>query len=857
MLRRLSSSSLCAALLLVTGTSAAFAAPYPLITIDGPTDAGDAAPVIPQDTDDVVARKIHAQLRAATGSDAAGLPRALAAGDEVLVELRFTADTGLQRAEQALTRVKAEVRNVLAADRVEARVLRERLYDLARDADVVSIVPARLVRPSIGNRTSEGVAAARANFWQGNVPALNGSGTVIALIDSFDNNGNEVNTLQASQDWPPDARITLLDYKTFAAPPAGCSPSSFGCMNVRHGNATLEIAYDVATGANYRAYDTVTVGDWRRAILDAANLTSTGGSAGAVRAQVISASLGAPLDGKGDGTALPGSIAEASGWARNRGVLVVNAAGNERQQHWGGAFALAGAGNGLHSWNGSNTPYNAFGVGPAAADAYCIPAGEVIAVDLYWDAWTSPGSNRNYDLYLYRRTNGSTWESLPAAQSTLIQGGGSGQTPQEQITYVASGSTVGCAANSAVYGVAVVRVAGTPTTATNLQLFANLPLGHRVSARSLGFPADSPNVLTVGAINVATAGTNPQQPFSSEGPVLAAGGGLPSTSPGSDTNLKPDVASYDNVSTVSYGIGGTNPIPATSFIGTSAATPHVAGMAALLMQRNGVPTTAAQLDTLIVAPLRALAATGSNDLGTVGRDYQYGYGRLRFQRETALAFLQQPLNTAVGAAITPAVKVRVLDDEGVLVPNGLLVNGTLALGTDPNGGSAALSNGGAQPFAQGVATWNNLRIDLGGNGYALRATGGGLPAMTSASFNVTTGAPTTLTFAQQPATTQAGTVMPTISVRVEDNNGNLVTTDNTTLVRLTRSNCSTNPVRGGEPVAAVNGVATFSTVVMYTPGSGLRLQASATGRTSDTSNTFGITGNADLIFRSAFDTCLP
>lgn len=828
----------------------AMAEPYVLAKADGAAEAPVPAPTVPVDDGDEVARKIHAQLRAQPGSDAARLPAALAGSDRVLVELRFGADAGLQHAEQALSRASAEIRNVLAADRIEASVPRDRLYDLARDGDVVSIVPARLVRPLIGSKTSEGVAAGRANLWQSAVPPLNGSGVVIAMIDSFDNNGNEVNNLQASQDWPPDARISLLDYKTFASPPAQCSPSTFGCMNVRHGNATTEIAYDVATGANFRAYDTVTVGDWRRAILDAANLNSGGGSAGAVRAQVISASLGAPLDGKGDGTALPGSIAEAAGWARNRGVLVVNAAGNERQQHWGGAFSLAsGSGSGFHSWSGSNTLYNAFGVGPNAGDAYCIPAGELIQVDLYWDAWTSPGSNRNYDLYLYRRTNSSTWEALPAAQSTLIQGGGSGQTPQEQISFVASGTTSGCAANSAVFGVAVVRVVGTPTTATNLQVFANIPLGHRTAARSLGFPADSPNVLSVGAINVATAGTNPQEPFSSEGPVLAFGGGLPTTSPGSDPNLKPDVASYDNVATVSYGT--------TNFTGTSASTPHVAGMAALLMQRNGIPATAAQLDTLIVTPLRTLATTGSNDLGTTGRDYQYGYGRLRFQRENALAFLQAPVNTAVNAAITPAVKVRVLDDEGLLVPNGLLAASSIAIGNDPNGGSAVLSNGGSASFVQGVATWSNLRIDLGGTGYTLRASGGTLPAVTSASFNITTGAPSVLTFAQQPATTQAGMTMPTITVRVEDSSGNLVTSDNATQVRLTRSNCTTNPVSGGGPVTVVNGIATFPGVVLYTPGSNLRLTASAPSRTSDNSNTFGITANNDLIFRSAFDACLP
>ncbi|WP_257386727.1 S8 family serine peptidase [Tahibacter caeni] len=844
-----------AALLLAAAASSmpAPAAPYALLKLEPAAAAADA-PAPPADDADDVARKIHAQLRAAPGSEAARLPAALARDDRVLVELRFRADAGPERAGQALARASAQVRNVLAADRIEASIARDQLYDLARDGDVVSIAPARLVRPLIGSRTSEGVAAGRANLWQANVPALDGSGVVIAMVDSFNNIGNKVGQLQSSQDWPPSARISLLDYKTFASPPAGCAPSTFGCLGVPHGNATTEIAYDVAPGANFRAYDTVTVGDWRRAILDAANLTSTGASAGTVRAQIISASLGAPLDGKGDGSALAGSIAEAAGWARNRGVLVVNAAGNERQQHWDGLYTAASGGNGFHTWTGSNTIYNPFGNG--SGSAYCIPAGETIAVDLYWNNWVSPGANRNYDLYLYRRSTATVWEALPVAQSNLPQSGGSGQTPQEQVVYTASGTTSGCPANSAVFGVAVVRAAGT-TTRENLEVFTNIPLDTRVTARSLSFPADSPNVLSVAAINVATAGANPQEAFSSEGPVLAAGGGLPSTSAPTDPNLKPDLASFDNVSTVSYGAGGTNPIPATSFTGTSAATPHVAGMAALLMQRNGKPTTAAQLDTLIVTPLRSLAATGSNDLGTGGRDYQYGYGRLRFQREIALAFQQQPGTTAVNTAISPAVSVRVLDDEGLLVPNGLLAAASIAIGNDPNGGSAVLSNGGSASFVQGVASWNNLRIDLGGAGYTLRASGGALPAIDSNAFTVTTGAPTTLEFGQQPVTTQAGAVMPAITVRVLDNGGNLVTSDNATQVRLVRSTCTADTVGGGGAVTAVNGIATFSNVVLYTPGTGLRLQALASGRSSDTSNAFATTANPDRIFRATFNTCQP
>ncbi len=83
---------------------------------------------------------------------------------------------------------------------------------------------------------------------------------------------------------------------------SNCTGSNFGNENVAHGDATMELAYDIAPGASYRAYDTLTVGDWYNAILDAAHVNSSGVSQGTINANVISASLAAPLDGKGDGS---------------------------------------------------------------------------------------------------------------------------------------------------------------------------------------------------------------------------------------------------------------------------------------------------------------------------------------------------------------------------------------------------------------------------------------------------------------------------------------------------------------------------------------------------------------------------
>jgi hypothetical protein len=842
------------------------AQPLPTIPIQpGDLDpATTTAPNLP--VVDSVDAKIHAELRVALDANAQGvpasvatsnLPKALRNADEVLVEVRF-ADTASD-ALGTLQRHGALYRHSMGATLHEVWIPLSRLRELAAEPDVIVIRPARLARPVIGSKTSEGVAAGNANYWQTFVPSYDGTGIKVAMIDTYDS--SKIGSLQTTKDWPATSKLSCYDVKNVATnppyTPQSCTLSSFGSLGGQHGNATMEIAYDVAPGASFLAYDTVTVGDWYNAILDAAHLNAAGNSTGPVKANVISASLAAPLDGKGDGTALPGSIAEAAGFAKTQGVLVVNAAGNERENHWGGLFALSTSGNGFHSWSGSNTIYNPFGDG--AGNVYCVSDGAGIFVDMYWNNWTSPGSTHDYDLYLYQETTSGNWNLVDFSSNP--QNGGTGQTPQESIDYTAAaGATTGCPASSAVYAVAVVRVAGT-TANDNLQVFASTtegePLYYRVNAHSLDFPADSPNVLSIAAIDVAKKTATPQEPFSSEGPVLATGGGLPiNPNPLTDTNLKPDAASFDNVTTVTYGAGGKDPPLATAFLGTSASTPHVAGMAALFMQRFGIQTSATDLTNKIVIPLRTIAGTGSNDLGTAGKDYKYGYGRLKFQKETALSFLQQPTNTLVNTAIAPAVKIGIVDTEGKPDIYTLYDSANLAIGTNPAGGT--LSGGGTALFVQGVATYSALKIDKGGTGYTLAATSSpnGLVA-TSNPFNITTGAATKLAFTVQPSTVVAGHVIsPTVQVSVEDANGNVVPTGSFS-VTLNKTACATTVPAGGGPITTVNGVASFTNLRLWTVASGVALQATATGLTSVISGTFNVTANSDVVFRNGFETCTP
>lgn len=817
-----------------------------------------------------VDEKLHTQLlngldaisQGTPPQSALHLPAALRQDNSVLVEVLL--HTNLDGADvlALYARHGGTIRNSMSGAMQEVWMPLDRLRELASETDVARIIPARLARP-LAPTISQGVAASNTNYWQTFNPAYTGTGITIAMVDVYDK--TKIAALQTSGDWPPNARLSCFDLENIGMtqPPytaVSCTGSTFGAQGKSHGEATMELAYDFAPGATYRAYDTVTVGDWYNAILDAANVNSSGTSLGAVKANVISASLAAPLDGIGDGTAQTGSIAQAAGYAKNKGVLVVNAAGNERENHWGGLYALSTTGSGFHTWNGSNTIYNPFGDG--AGTLYCIAAGETINVEMYWNDWTSPGPTHDYDLYLYEGTGNSaspTWSNVAASNS--LQDGGSSQTPTEQIQgYTTIGGTItGCPSGSALYAIAVVRVAGT-TANDNLQVFASASNGealyYRVNARSLDFPADSPNVLSVAAIDVANATKNPQEPFSSEGPVLAAGGGIPTTSAGTDPNLKPDLASFDDVTTVTTGAG--------KFFGTSAATPQAAGMAALFMQRFGIQTTATNLTNVIINPLRAIAATGSNDLGTAGKDYQYGNGRLRFQKDASLMFVQQPVNTLVNTAFAPAIKVGIYDSEGNPNLYTLFNSLTLAIGNDPHGGSAVLSGGGTGTLTAGVATYSAAKINLGGNGYTLQATATAAATppinliVTSNAFNITTGAASKLAFTVQPTGVIAGhTFSPPVQVSVEDSLGNVINSSTNYQITIKTVACSSAVPAGGGPVTSASAVAAFPNLTLDKAGTGVQLQATASGLATATSSSFTVSANSDWIFNSDFETCTP
>jgi subtilisin family serine protease len=127
-----------------------------------------------------------------------------------------------------------------------------------------------------------------------------------------------------------------------------------------------------------------------------------------------------------------------------------------------------------------------------------------------------------------------------------------------------------------------------------LTLFSTGPdLVTRTTASSILQPADCAKVIGVGAVNFSNDNA---ETYSSEGPTT-------------DGRAKPEIAAPDGTKTSLSG----------AFWGTSAASPHATGAAALLLANN---------PTMTPAQLRAALPAAVKDVNTTGFDYRTGSGRI-------------------------------------------------------------------------------------------------------------------------------------------------------------------------------------------------------------------------------------
>ena len=142
-------------------------------------------------------------------------------------------------------------------------------------------------------------------------------------------------------------------------------------------------------------------------------------------------------------------------------------------------------------------------------------------------------------------------------------------------------------------------------------------------------------MVSVGAISASDPGVDDIESFSSHGPT-------------NNGVTKPDVTAIDGVSVT--GSGGF----ASTFFGTSAAAPHVAGLAALLLEERPDLLSGETGDDPAAdrAALRAAIVDTAVDLGAAGIDNVFGSGRV--SGVSAGEALATPTPTA-GPSATPTL----------------------------------------------------------------------------------------------------------------------------------------------------------------------------------------------------------
>ncbi len=339
--------------------------------------------------------------------------------------------------------------------------------------------------------------------------------------------------------------------------PAGCSPGDGA-----EGRAMLEIIHDLAPGAELLFASGI---DSALAFVDAVECLQAAG------AQVIVDDLGF----FGEPYFEEGVIAAAVRQAVAAGVSFHTAAGNSAQLHYQGVFRTSKA-----------SRFHDFGQGAGVdnVNGIDVSTGGTVLCVLQWDNPFGAAGD-DYDLVLLDRNMREV-----DASRTRQRGRG------DPIEVVSGGADA--------VGVAIERRQGVART---LELFCVSDvrgMEHVTPDSSIFGHAAVGEAMTVAAIDVDDPGRDTVERFSSRGPVELA-------FPQRETRAKPNVAAFDGVATAVPGF--------QAFFGTSAAAPHTAAIAALLLERNPF---------LSPADIRATLMATAVDVGPPGFDFGAGAGRV-------------------------------------------------------------------------------------------------------------------------------------------------------------------------------------------------------------------------------------
>lgn len=405
---------------------------------------------------------------------------------------------------------------------------------------------------------------------------IDGDGQLVGVIsDGVSNYTAAQGTNDLPPDEPADPGITI---------PGGCAGSG------DEGTAMLEIVWDLAPGA------------------DLAFCTGFPGTTGMVNA--INTLAGLPgittitddLPHPQEPVFEDGPIAQAKQAAEGAGIFYTASAGNRGNQHYQGDF------NGTNDdvVIGGNTyafPHD-FGGGDYQMSVTSRNCGSPPCANVVYLQWAEQYGAAGIDLDLYildgagnvvgSSTGNQDGDDNPAETATANVA--AGIPLRILVDYVGGGSA--------------------PTVFFDLRSFDVGSWEYLIPAGSINGASRQPEVYAAAAANFSAPGTI--NGFSSRGPIRRY-------FPSYVERTKPDATAVDGVSVTGAGCfacpNPCPPIPGTgcNFGGTSASTPHVAGLAALLLESEPGLTPTQVADAFNSTAI---------DIDAAGQDNNAGWGRL-------------------------------------------------------------------------------------------------------------------------------------------------------------------------------------------------------------------------------------
>ncbi len=460
------------------------------------------------------------------------------------------------------------------------------ILNLPNIADFDSVTPVYKPELNVGSYPTDGDPVIHSDTFR-TANNVDGTGVKVGVMsDSANEVGGGLAASEASGDVAPNVQLLADD------PLPGPTDE---------GRAMLEIVHHIAPGAS-EAFNTANGAGAAGMATGIQNLVNAG-------AKVITDDVTYPDEPMFN----DGLIAQAAESAVNQGVFYTTSAGNNANHgylaNWSGVTATVGGVTGTFQDI----------AGGSALQTFTLGVGDTVTLAFDWDsAFLEGGGTGNYtvpnDLQVL----------VTNANGTVLS------TPQ---VFISNGTST----NEAFQFVQFTNTAAFNTT--NFAFSFNLVSGPaptmiRWVSLDDGDPTADPHALMEGAPTsfghatatgvVTTAAANFQTPTTPE-PYSALGGNIPILFDNTgarlatpDIRVEPVVTAPDGVQTSFFSppaVGGI-----FQFFGTSAATPHVAAAAALLMQ---------QAPTATVAEVTQYLEQNALDINTPGRDSLTGFGLIQ------------------------------------------------------------------------------------------------------------------------------------------------------------------------------------------------------------------------------------